>query len=90
MIAAVFALLAYGRVRRLQATGEALAARAAEVARRGEELESRLAGVDARTEEVRRHVERLEASFERLAVLSWALGDARRSITRVRGAYLRK
>ena len=31
-----------------------------------------------------------DGSLERFSVLSWALGDARKGIARLRGAYLRK
>jgi hypothetical protein len=88
--AAVYAVYAVRVLKRLQATGEALASRAEEVARANEELETRLAHAGERADVVQQHLGRLEGSLERLSVLSWALGDARKGIARVRGAYLRK
>ena len=88
--AAVQTLFAYGRIKRLQATGGAIAARAEEVARSSEELEVRLDRASGRADEIERHLDRLRESLERLSVLSWALGDARKGIARLRGAYLRK
>ena len=88
--AAVFAVAAYGRIRRLRASAEAIAARAEEVGARSAELELRLAHAGERAEAVPRHFGRLNASLERLSVLSWALGDARKGVGRLRGAYLRR
>ena len=87
---AFFAVAMFVRLNRLRATGEEIAARAEEVARRSEQLERRLAHASERAEEVQRHLERLNTSVERLSVLSWALGDARKSVSRLRGAYPRK
>jgi hypothetical protein len=86
----LFAATVFTRMKRLQATGEAIAAQAEEVALRGEELERRLAHASERAEEAQQHLARLHASVERLSVLSWALGDARKSVARLRGTYLRK
>jgi DNA anti-recombination protein RmuC len=87
---AVFAAVVFQRVKRLRTTLDAIAAHAEEIARRGEKLDSRLAHVTERAEEAQQHLDRLHASFERLSVLTWALGDARESVARLRGAYLRK
>jgi hypothetical protein len=86
----IFAVAAFMRLKRLQAVGEAIAARADAVAAESEELERRLAHASERAGEVERHLDRLRASVERLSVLSWGLGDARKSVMRLRGAYLRK
>jgi chromosome segregation ATPase len=90
MAAAIFAAAALGRVKRLNATGTAITARLDELSGRAEELERRLEHANERIEAVQPHVELLEDSLERLGVLSWALGDARKSVTRLREAYLRK
>jgi uncharacterized protein HemX len=87
---AVFAVATFVRLKRLRATGEAIAAQAEAVARQSEELDRRLLHASERAEEIEQHLERLRAAGERLSVLSWALGDARKSVTRLRGAYLRK
>ncbi|MGH3029764.1 MAG: hypothetical protein ACRDNE_03185 [Gaiellaceae bacterium] len=88
--AAILAVFAFGRIKRLAATGEAIATRLEDLSRRGEELDRRLEHASERAEVVQLHLERVEGSLERLGVLSWALGDARTGIARLREAYLRK
>ena len=87
---AIFGVYAAGRIKRLKAQGEALAAALDDVARRAEELERRAAHASQRAAEVERARAGLDGSLERLSVLSWAMGDARKGITRLRGTYLRK
>jgi predicted RNase H-like nuclease (RuvC/YqgF family) len=87
---AIFAVYTLGRVKRLKAEAEAITAALDEVTRRAEELERRSAHASERAAEVERARARLDGSLERLSVLSWALGDARKGIARLRGAYLRK
>jgi hypothetical protein len=88
--AAIFAVATFGRLKRLSAVGERIAARLEELSARGEELERRAEHASERAEEVERELARLQGSLERLGVLAWALGDARRGVTRLREAYLRK
>jgi predicted nuclease with TOPRIM domain len=83
MAVALFAFRASGRARE---RGETLRERVDDLARRAEALQARLEHADARSAEVQRHTERLERSLERLSVLTWALGDARRGIARIRAA----
>ena len=80
------------RRRRISSTGIAASSStwAPTVAAESAELERRLAHASDRAEEVQRHLDRLSESVQRLSVLSWALGDARKSVLRLRGAYLRK
>ena len=87
---AIFGVYAAGRIKRLKAQGEALTAALDDVARRAEELERRAAHASERAAEVERARAELDGSLERLSVLSWALGDARKGITRLRGTYPRK
>jgi hypothetical protein len=87
---AIFAAWAFGRAKGARTSAEAIMEQAQGVARGSEELERRLERTSARTEELQRDLERLQRSLERLGVLGWALGDARRTVARVRGAYLRK
>ena len=87
---AIFAAWAFGRARGTHGSAEAILEQVQDLARRSEELERRLERTSARAEEVQRDLERLERSLQRLGVLGWALGDARRTVARVRGAYLRK
>jgi predicted RNase H-like nuclease (RuvC/YqgF family) len=90
MAVAIFAASALARLKRLSTTGEAITGRLDELSRRAEELERRLEHANKRVDGAQRHVEHLEGSLERLGVLSWALGDARKSVARLRQAYLRK
>jgi DNA repair ATPase RecN len=87
---AVFAVFAFQRLKSLGATANRIQGRLDEVAAAAATLEERLAHAQARSEEVERHARRLEASFERLTVLSSALTEARRGIVRLRDSYLKK
>ncbi|HEU4450006.1 MAG TPA: hypothetical protein VFR63_08535 [Gaiellaceae bacterium] len=87
---AVFAVYAVGQVKRARAVGERLQGRVDELARAAEEVERRLAHVQERAEELERERTRLQGSLDRLSVLTWAAADARKSVTRLRNAYLRK
>jgi hypothetical protein len=87
---ATFAVWALGRTKGARASAGALVERLEEVQRQGEELERRLERTNARAEELQRDRERLQRSLDRLGVLGWALGDARRTVARARGVYLRK
>ena len=86
----IFAAHAIGKVRRAQALAEQLQAGVDELARTAEAIERRLAHAEVRAEELERGRARLEVSFERLSVLTWALSDTRKSVTRLRRDYLRK
>ena len=87
---AIFAVYAIGKVRRAEAVAERLQARLDELAHTAEVVERRMAHAQARAEELERERTRLEVSFDRLSVLTWALSDARKNVTRLREAYLRK
>jgi predicted RNase H-like nuclease (RuvC/YqgF family) len=87
---AIFAVYAIGKVRRAEAVAERLQARLDELAHTAEVVERRMAHAQARAEELERERTRLEISFDRLSVLTWALSDARKNVTRLRKAYLRK
>jgi chromosome segregation ATPase len=80
------ALLAFRALGSTRKRGETLTERVDDLARRAEALQARLDHADERSAEVQRHTERLERSLERLSVLTWALGDARRGIARIRAA----
>jgi chromosome segregation ATPase len=88
--AAIFAVNAIGQLRRAQAVAAGLQGRLDELARAAEELDRRTAAAQGRAEELERERARLTVSFERLSVLTWALSDARKGVTRLRKAYLRK
>ena len=86
----IFAVYALGKIRRAQALAVRLQARVDDLARTAEQIERRLAHAQARAEELERERARVEVSLDRLSVLTWALADARKSVTRLRRTYLRK
>lgn len=86
----VFAVLAFVGLRRLRARGESLQLAVEGLAATAERLEERMARSEERAEEARRRFERLDASLQRLSVLTWALGDARRAVSQIRAGFLRK
>jgi phage shock protein A len=87
---AIFSAFAFGRLRRLSATADAIRVSVDEVARAAEELERRVARTEQRMAELELHRAQLEASLERLRVLTAALGDATGGVRRLRRQYLRK
>jgi predicted RNase H-like nuclease (RuvC/YqgF family) len=86
----IFAAYAVGQVRRAQTVVGGLQTQVDELARSAEALERRLAHAQARAEELERERARLEVSLERLPVLTWALSDTRKSVSRLHRTYLRK
>ena len=89
--ATVVAFLSLLRMRRARRTGRELAALLDDLTRKTEELERRLEHAGERAELVERKVEGVQASLERLSVLTWALGDVSKTISQVRSAVtLRK
>jgi chromosome segregation ATPase len=84
-------LVALLGMRRLEETGSRIEAALADLTRKSEELEERLDEANERAELVARKLAQLEASMERLSVLTWALGDVSKAISGVRNAVtLRK
>jgi predicted nuclease with TOPRIM domain len=86
VLVGVHALSAFRRLRALAATGERVTAALDELTARTEALERRVEKSEARRADVEEHLERLNRSLERLSVLGWALGDARRGLARIRAA----
>jgi hypothetical protein len=88
---AAVAVLAVLRLRRLGATGDRVALALADLTRKTDELERRSERANQRAELVERKVAQLNASMERLSVLTWAAGDVARTISHMRSAVtLRK
>jgi uncharacterized membrane protein YcjF (UPF0283 family) len=81
-------LIAFFRMRRLEQTAVELEAALEELSRRSEELEARLEHANERAELVERKLAQLDGSFERLSVLTWALGDVAKAVSQVRSAVL--
>jgi chromosome segregation ATPase len=86
----VMGLLVFVRLKQLRDRGDLLQAELDALAGKAERLEQRLAHSEERAERARRSLARLDASLERLSVLTWALGDARRAVTQIRSGLLRK
>ena len=81
-------LVAFFGMRRLEQTAVELEAALEDLSRRSEELEARLEHANERAELVERRLGQLDASLERLSVLTWALGDVSKAISQVRSAVL--
>jgi chromosome segregation ATPase len=81
-------LVAFLGMRRLEQTAVELEAALEDLSRRSEELEARLEHANERAELVERRLAQLDASLERLSVLTWALGDVSKAISQVRSAVL--
>jgi hypothetical protein len=87
----VVAVVSVLRMRRLAATGDRVALALGDLTEKTEALERRLEHANERAELVERKVAQLNASMERLSVLTWAMGDVARTISQVRSAVtLRK
>jgi uncharacterized protein HemX len=85
------AFAAFLQIRRLSTAGKDVARSLEELAGKTEALEARLEHAEQRAELVERKIVQLHASFERLSVLTWALGDVRRVLSQVTDAVtLRK
>jgi serine/threonine protein phosphatase PrpC len=82
------ALTALLRMRRLGATGDSVALALADLTHKTEELERRLDHANERAELVERKIAELNASMERLSVLTWALGDVAKTVSYVRSAVM--
>jgi predicted RNase H-like nuclease (RuvC/YqgF family) len=87
---AMFAVFAFLGLKKLRARGESLQVAVDGLAVKAERLEEQMERSEARMDEARRHFERLDASLQRLSVLAWALGDARRAVSQLRSGFLRK
>jgi hypothetical protein len=74
------------QMRRLTETGEEVARSLEELNAKVEALQIRLEQAEGRAQVVDRRLAKLDDSFERLSVLLWALGDARRTIEHVADA----
>jgi uncharacterized protein HemX len=79
------------QLKRLTKTSEEVARSLEELNAKTEALQIRLEQAEGRAQVVDRKLTKLDDSFERLSLLLWALGDARRTIEHVKDAItLRK
>jgi hypothetical protein len=86
---AAAAFVGVRRLRRAQASAEAMLVAFEGLAVKAEQLEERAMGAEERRARVEEHFARLARSRERLGVLTWALRDATRELTGLRN-LLRK
>ena len=90
-VGAAVAFLAVVQMRRLTTAGTDVARALEEVATKTEALQSRVEHAERRADLVERKMAKLHRSFERLSVLTWAMGDIRRVVSQVSDAVtLRK
>jgi hypothetical protein len=84
-------ILAFFHMRRLATAGTDVARALEEVATKTEAVQARLERAEQRADLVERKMAKLNRSFERLSVLTWALGDVRRTVSGITDAVtLRK
>ncbi len=89
LAASVVALLALRSLSRLQSVGERLqAAFEGPLRRRARSWSAARARASSRVESVEPHFERLRTSLDRFSVLTWAIGDMAKTVSRLRSALL--
>jgi hypothetical protein len=88
LAASVVALLALRSLSRLQTVGERLQVAFDDLALKSDELERRATAASSRAESVEPHFEHLRASLDRFSVLTWAIGDMAKTVSRLRSAML--
>jgi hypothetical protein len=88
LAASVVALLALRSLNRLQTVGERLQAAFEDLSVRSDDLERRAARASSRVESVEPHFAHLRASLDRFSVLTWAIGDMAKTVSRLRSALL--
>jgi septal ring factor EnvC (AmiA/AmiB activator) len=87
---AVFAVFAFGRLKRLAGAAETIQARIDDVAAAAEEMQRRQAHVQERLAELERHRARTEASIARLKILTSSVSSAFSEVTGLQRRHLRK
>jgi phage protein D len=91
LVGAAVTIAAFLQMRRLTAAGEDVARSLEELATKSEALQARLEHAEERADLVERKMAQLSGSFERLSVLTWALGDVRHTVSGITDAVtLRK
>jgi len=85
-VGAVVAIVAFLQMRRLTTAGTDVAHALEEVAIKMEGLEARLEHAEERADLVELKMAELNRSFERLSILTWALGDVRRVVSGITDA----
>jgi hypothetical protein len=88
LAASIIALLALRSMSRLQTVGERLQVAFDDLASKSEELERRAAHASGRVESAEPHFEHLRTTLDRFSVLTWAIGDMAKTVSRLRSAVL--
>ena len=86
--AGVIALVALRTMVALQSVGERLATALEELAAKSDDLERRAERMSLHVESAEPHFEHLRGTLDRFSVLTWALGDAAKTVGRLRSALL--
>ena len=86
--ASIVALTMLRSLMRLQSVGERLQVAFEELSAKSEELERRAARASSKAEGAEPHFEHLRVSLDRFSVLTWAIGDMAKTVSRLRSALL--
>jgi hypothetical protein len=86
--AGVIALVALRTMAALQSVGERLAAALEELAAKSDDLERRAERMSLHAESAEPHFEHLRVTLDRFSVLTWALGDAAKTVGPLRSALI--
>ena len=84
LAASIVALGALRAMTRLQAVGERLQVAFDDLALKSEELERRAARASSSVESAEPHFDHLRTTLNRFSVLTWAIGDMAKTVSRVR------
>jgi predicted nuclease with TOPRIM domain len=88
LAASIVALTMLRSLMRLQSVGERLQAAFEDLSEKSEELERRAARASSKVEGAEPHFEHLRVSLDRFSVLTWAIGDMAKTVSRLRSALL--
>ena len=88
LAASIVALFALRSMSRLQSVGERLQAAFEDLAVKSDELERRAARASTRVESAEPHFEHLRTTLDRFSVLTWAIGDMAKKVSKLRSAVL--
>ena len=88
LAASIVALVALRSLSRLQTVGERLQVAFDDLALKSEELERRAARASSKVESAETHFDHLRTTLDRFSVLTWAIGDMAKTVSRVRRTLL--
>jgi site-specific recombinase len=88
LAASIVALVTLRSMSRLQTVGERLQVAFDDLALKSEELERRAARASSKVESAEPHFDHLRTTLDRFSVLTWAIGDMAKTVSRVRRMLL--